>query len=268
MDPDDLLVVLAKFNPTAAIAVHWGGDLAPMEEIYRLCKLHGTYCIEDSAQAFGALLGGVPAAAQESDAACFSFQAIKHLSTGDGGMILTKTEVDDERARRLSFFGIDRSEFRAPTGEIDWTKDVPETGFKFNMNNITAAIGIAQLKEVGPYLVGHRENAVTYSVELGDVKGVHIPVSAGTSAKWVMTVCFDNVWTRDIVMAKLMAAGVQASLMHTRIDRYTGLSTLMPRAAHLGGVTEFENNHLCLPCGWWMDEDDVIDICDVIKEAL
>ena len=140
----------------AIVMVHWAGQPCEIDQINALAKQHGIKTIEDAAHAVrskykGSLIGS------HSDYVCFSFQAVKHLTTIDGGAIACKTFEDAERARKLRWFGLDRN-FKAPPGQPPasrWEQDITEAGFKYHMNNINAAIGIAQMDYIDDLITIH-----------------------------------------------------------------------------------------------------------------
>jgi len=132
----------------AIIVVHYGGYACDMDSIMELARAHNLYIIEDCAHACGGkykdkMLGSI------GDFGCFSFQAVKNLSTGDGGMITTDNEEWTKRIKRLRWVGISKDTFERGAGNnYDWFYDVTELGFKYHMNDIIAAIGLAQLEKI------------------------------------------------------------------------------------------------------------------------
>jgi dTDP-4-amino-4,6-dideoxygalactose transaminase len=237
----------------AVMAVYWGGDVPDMQEIRKVCDRKRIPLIADMAQALGA-------DRSYATLACYSFQAIKHLTTGDGGCVVCESAEQAELGKRLSWFGIDRKNFRLPNGEIDWDQDVVRIGFKANMNNVAAAFGMVQMSRIGELLETHRRNAAVYEKELADIKGLSIPIRYGQSAHWVFTILHRE---RDALMAYLAGLGIQTSKMHARLDRYSGIPVAIKRA--LPGTDSFSSRHLCLPCGWWMTEQDVKIVCQAIR---
>jgi dTDP-4-amino-4,6-dideoxygalactose transaminase len=146
----------------AVMVVHWGGAAADVKKIKALTGLD---IIEDCAHAFGSYYE-LPATQDEGtkvgnsgNYCCFSFQAIKHLTTGDGGMLILPGEYEYKKAKLLRWYGIDREgdrkDFRCEEPIKDW-------GYKFHMNDINAAIGIENLKIVGDNIRRHINNAGFY----------------------------------------------------------------------------------------------------------
>jgi hypothetical protein len=158
----DLDDVARKISPAtrAIVVVHWAGyplDLDRLRGILDAAEArHGfrPAVIEDCAHAWGSTYRGQPLG-NHGNIAVYSFQAIKSLTTGDGGVVVFPTEELAERAKILRWYGIDR---RVPEGPR-LTADIPEYGFKFHMNDINAAIGLANLPSVDARVARHQENA-------------------------------------------------------------------------------------------------------------
>lgn len=119
----------------AIVFVHFGGNNRGLTELSQLCQSKGITLIEDAAQAVGSDNWG------KGDFTCVSLQAIKTLTSGDGGFLITKSKEDYEKARRLRWFGYDREE-KQKKGDAD----IVEAGYKYHMSDITAAIGLGNLK--------------------------------------------------------------------------------------------------------------------------
>ncbi|MEK6967677.1 MAG: aminotransferase class V-fold PLP-dependent enzyme, partial [Nanoarchaeota archaeon] len=115
IDPDSIESLISK-KTKAILYVHWAGNPANIDEINRIAKKHNLKVIEDAAHAFGAEYKG-NRLGNHSDFVMFSFQAIKHLTTGDGGCLFTKNEEDFKRGRALRWFGLDRNAIKE---ELRW----------------------------------------------------------------------------------------------------------------------------------------------------
>lgn len=130
----------------AIVFVHFGGNNRGLQEIISLAKSRNLVVIEDAAQAVGSKHWG------KADFACVSLQAIKTLSSGDGGMLVCKKKLDYEKAKRLRWFGIDREKKQKG---ID--VDVTEAGYKYHMSDITASIGLGNLRSIDKVIAHHKE---------------------------------------------------------------------------------------------------------------
>ena len=156
----------------AIMPVHWGGYPCDMDEINALATKYNLKVIEDAAHALGAVyknktIGNI------SDFTCFSFQAIKHLTTGDGGAITTKNKNNYKLAITKRWFGIDRS--NAIASELGERKyDVSEVGYKYHLNNYSAALGIANASDYKQRLNARCNLANFYKKELSNVSGIKL----------------------------------------------------------------------------------------------
>ncbi len=129
----------------AVVVVHYGGYPAQIEEIVKICKKNNLILIEDCAHASGSFYKGRHLGTF-GDFGCFSFAAIKNLTTGDGGMLIGKSKEKIDQARTLSWSGISQSTWeRAKKGVVRWRYNVVSAGWKYQMNDIAASIGIVQL---------------------------------------------------------------------------------------------------------------------------
>ncbi|KKN00654.1 hypothetical protein LCGC14_1135660 [marine sediment metagenome] len=260
ISPETLLKSIEK-HPDIKVLIYvcWGGDLGPLQEIDTICKACGIKLIVDAAQAFGGrtnefILGD----GTYGDYTCFSFQAIKHITVGDGGAIAFRTNDDILRATKLKWFGPDRDGFRTANGEIDWTADVPEIGFKMHMNNIAGCIGRAQMDDdINARLFKYLVNDLRLTKAL---QGTLERSWKGATAAWVSTFLGDNsIGLLDFLKEK----EIHASKMHVNNDIYSGFHA---DSVDLPGVEKFMDRHICLPCGWWVSDDNIQYIVESVKE--
>lgn len=254
----------------AVIAVAWAGtppDLIGLGDVLRGRKK--IKLILDAAHAFGAKYQGMPLGRCHADFTCYSFQAIKHFTTGDGGALICRDEDDFKRAKALKWFGLDRDLTKDEKGNWkgqQWDTDVVEAGYKFNMNNVAAAIGLAQLEHIDRLVDAHRRNAALYDAIFSDWHVVKTPKRSEyyNSACWTYTLVLEpDAVDRDELLVKLNSEGIAAGLVHVPNDAYT---CFRESAADLPGVREFSKRQFSLPCGWWLTEDDVLHIANRVKE--
>lgn len=243
----------------AILVLHKEGDPARLSEIVALAKAHNVKVVEDAAHAFGAKYQGKNIGTI-GDYTCFSFQAIKHITTGDGGAIACKDEEAHLRARKLKWFGADRD---ARAGSNPWEQDVAEWGYKGNINDIAAAIGIEQMKHVHEILAKFNANGKCYSELLQGVPGIRLIErdSRDFSTYWAYCLLAED---RPGLIRKLVEHGVAAGQIHPRNDTY---SIFTASRQHLPNVDYFAEREVSLPCGWWVSEEELARICDVIKSG-
>ncbi len=264
MDIDDLRRKLSA-RTRAIVVVHWGGypnDLDALRDVQDECHArHGVRpsIIEDAAHAFGATYNG-RSIGTSGNYCVFSFQAIKHVTCGDGGALICPDEARVERGRLLRWFGIDRSK----NDDSRCEQDILDWGYKFHMNDIAAAIGLANLPAVADTLKRHRENAEYYRVALRDVAGIRLLEEAPDrgSAHWLFTL---RASRRDDLRRKLHERGIASSMVHKRNDHYS--CTRAFRAEDLPGTNIMDREMLCIPVGWWVEAADRERIAEVIREG-
>src|SRR5262245_18406973 len=200
----------------AIMPVHWGGYPCDMDKINAIALEHGVAVIEDAAHALGATYKGRPVGALSRFTA-LSFQAIKHLTTGDGGALCCMQEEDYEAARRKRWFGIDRErDQQSILGERVY--DLEGIGFKYHLNDLAAAVGLGNLPDIPDILARHRQIARTYTERLNNIPGLillkHEPDRE--SSYWVYTVLVER---RIDFFRALRSRGIPANVVHQRIDR-------------------------------------------------
>ncbi len=259
IDPADIERKITD-KTRAIVYVNWAGTPCDLEAIQSIGRKHVIPVIQDGAHAFGATWNGKPIS-NFSDFTCLSFQAIKHLSSGDGGALICNDQQKFGLARKLKWFGYDRDAVKDEKGEWKgqrWSADIRpnEVGFKFNMNNISAAIGMAQMKHIGPLLKAHRSNAATYNEAFRDsayIQPLRVPAQA-QSSYWVYTCLFaGSEELRNELIERLNAEGIAAGLVHLPNDMYSAFEEFK---ADLPGTAAFSASQISLPCGWWVSPED------------
>jgi dTDP-4-amino-4,6-dideoxygalactose transaminase len=166
----------------AIVPVHYAGFPCDMDAIISLAREYGLRVVEDAAHAFptrfkARLVGTLP-----SDATVFSFYATKTITTGEGGMLVTRDAAIAQRARVMRLHGIDRDAFdRYTSRRASWYYDVVAPGFKYNMSDLAAALGLHQLRKADRFLERRRAMAERYDRELGDLPLILPPRPTGDS---------------------------------------------------------------------------------------
>ncbi|MFI9387111.1 DegT/DnrJ/EryC1/StrS family aminotransferase [Kutzneria sp. NPDC052558] len=262
VDLDDLA---RKISPRtrAIMVVHFAGypvDLDRLDAILDEAETRFGFrptVIEDAAHGWGATYQGRPLGTH-GNVTVFSFQAVKHLTTGDGGLVVLPNDELWERARLLRWFGVDRTADRLRN-----PPDVTEWGFKFHMTDINAAIGLANLEWSGQVVARHRANAAFYDRELADVPGLQLTERRPDreSSYWIYPMKVDR---RDAFMKRMDDAGVMVSNVHERNDLHT---TVRDYAALLPGLDRVARNIVCVPVGSWVTDEQREHIVATIREG-
>lgn len=264
IDADKIEAKITK-KTKAILFVDWIGIPADLDKIKSIGRKYKIKVIEDCAQALGAVYKGENVGCI-SDFTCFSFQAIKHINTGDGGALSFLDRNDYDAGRKLKWFGIDREATKDSAGNWKgsrWDCDIREAGFKFHMNNIAAAIGIEQLKYFKGIIDTHRRNAEYFLNNLNGIPGISLPnIPKGVSPAWWVFMLFAE--RRDDLSRKLAEHGISSSLLHVRNDIYECFGE---SKVDLPGVSRFQDYELCIPCGWWVKNEDARLIVNIIKKG-
>lgn len=239
----------------AIVVVHYGGIPASLAAIRELAATHGIPVIEDAAHALGARYDGI-SLGSHSAYVMFSFQAVKHLTTVDGGMLACRNPEDIARGRRIRWFGIDR---KAPRTETDIT----EVGYKYHMNNVNAAIGCVQLNHLKPVISRHIANGIYLDLALREIPGIELPSwdAAAEPSYWFYTVFAER---RDDLARYLAKRGIASSLVHRRNDWHSIFSS---SRRELPGLDRIYSRMLHIPCGWWVGDDDREYIVEAIRRG-
>jgi perosamine synthetase len=174
IDPADVARRITS-RTRAVIAMHYGGHACHLDELLEITRARNVVLIEDCAHATGGTyreqslgsFGGL---------GCFSFQAIKNVATGDGGMITLRDAAAAERLRRMVWLGISRDTWaRSSATGYSWEYDVTEIELKYQMNDIAAALGLVQLRKLERTNGRRRALAERYTASLHDVAGIELP---------------------------------------------------------------------------------------------
>lgn len=244
----------------AIVILHKEGDIAPLDELVKLANKYNVKLIEDAAHAFGAEYKNKKIG-NHGDFVCFSFQAIKHITTGDGGALCCKDEEDYLMAKKLKWFGVDHDD---KSTKSPWLNDVSVLGYKGNMNDIAATIGIEQMKNVDDILYKYNRNGELYTKLLTNISGIKILKRLPDTFPiyWAYTVLVEN---REAIEKKLAENGITSANIHPRNDIW---SIFKDSKRELQNVDYFAAHELSLPCGWWVDEDEINRIVNIIKEEV
>lgn len=258
IDPDSVEKLINR-NTKAIIAVDWAGRACDYYKLRMISMAYEIPIIEDAAHCWDVKTKeGYPITTDGGDYVCYSFQAIKHLTTGDGGALLVYSEEEYERALRLRWYGMDRrggKSFRC-------TQPVLEPGFKYHMNDIAAAIGIANLKDVDLAVMSHRVNAAMYDVAFKGLDSITIPPPDTGCSYWLYSLLVEK-GTKEQFMEHLAARGIASSPVHHRNDLYE--ATAQFREGPLPGLDSFSAKQVSIPVGWYLTEQDKERIIDAVR---
>ncbi|HEY5825245.1 MAG TPA: DegT/DnrJ/EryC1/StrS family aminotransferase [Cyclobacteriaceae bacterium] len=243
----------------AIVCVHYGGLPCDMDELHAIAKAYNIPIIEDAAHALGATYKGKKIG-EISQFTMYSFQAIKHITTGDGGMLVVQDKNIVPQAERIRWFGIDRSNKQKGI----WENDIWEVGYKYQMTDIGAAMGLAALHEFDETLAYRQKLFEVYKKGLKNVKGIKLIGTDFTDRTHAAWLCTAIVEKRVEFMKYLRDNKIESGQVHYRNDRY---SVLGGRRDDLPFMDSIEEKYIVLPLNSHLTEANVEFVCDTIKKG-
>jgi len=250
---------LVNEKTRAIICVHYGGLPCDMDELHAIAREYNIPVIEDAAHALGATYKGKKIG-EISPFTMYSFQAIKHITTGDGGMLLLQDTSLRAQAERVRWFGIDRSNKQKGI----WENDIYEVGYKYQMTDIGAAMGLAALHEFDQTLAHRQKLFDVYRKGLQKTKGIKLIGAEHTDRTHAAWLCTAIVERRVDFMKYLRENKVESGQVHYRNDRYSILGGRRHDLPHMDAV---EENYIVLPLHSHLTEANVEYVCDVIGKG-
>jgi perosamine synthetase len=245
----------------AIIAVHWGGYPCDMDPLIDISKKYNLILIEDAAHAPGAIYKN-RAIGSISDFTCFSFQAIKHLTTGDGGAICCKDTIQAKEAFVRRWFGIDRANSKPSIlGEREY--DISKIGFKYHLNDYAAALGLANLENFHNRLDQRRVWARSYRKHLSNIDGIKLFRESADSKSSYWLFGF-HVEKREDFIKALKNKKITASVVHLGIDHN---SIFGGKNYSLENQRKFDNTQINIPIHDGLNDEYVEYIIETIKKG-
>jgi len=224
----------------AIVFVNYGGLPCDLTELNKIAKKYKVKLIQDAAQSLGNFYRNKPIT-QYSDFTIFSFQAIKHISSGDGGLLCFKDKKILKKAYRMRWFGIDRLKKQGGT----WENDIKEVGYKYQMTDIGAAILLDALKEFNKIKQHRRKIFSIYEKNLKNNKKVKVINSFGkfTHSNWLFTILVDK---KDLLQKRLRQSNIETNQVHFRNDRYSIFKKFV-KNKKFPNMDSVEKKYLVLP---------------------
>ena len=258
LDINDLKKKISK-KTKAIVCVHYGGIPCNMHEINKLAKKFKVKVIEDAAQALGGKynkkkIGTI------SDFTVFSFQAIKHITTGDGGMLCIKDKRLLQKAKRIRWFGIDRTQKQLGI----WGNDIKEIGYKYQLTDLGASVGYQSLIDFKK-IISHRLKI--YNIYLKhlsknpNLKCIHDYDPKKQCAAWLFTILTNK---KDYLQKKLRENNIETNQVHFRNDKYSIFKEHVKKQK-FKNMDMIENKYLVLPIHTKVTVKDANNICKLIN---
>ena len=266
IDLEDLKRKLNKHTKIIYL-VHWGGSPVDLGKLNEICEEHKVnygfkpMVVEDCAHAFGAEYNDKKLS-NHGNICVYSTQAIKHLTTGDGGIITLPYKTLYDRCKILRWYGIDRDKRNYKGKDFRLEHDILEYGYKFHMNDINATLGLYNLPHIPSLLQKNRANAKFYDEKLKDVKGIKLMKYSlkCNSAYWLYTIRVLNGKKQEF-MNKMKESGIMTSQVHNRNDVNSCVNDYKETLSNLDIL---EKELVCIPVGWWLKENELEHIIQII----
>jgi len=253
IDPNDIEHRINS-KTKAIVVVHMTGYPCDMDEIWKIASHYNLPVIEDCAHAIGAKYKG-HYVGELSDIACFSFQTIKQITTGDGGMFVTVFYQYAKKANRLRWFGMEKT--------TRYTRKISELGFKYDINDITATMGIEGMKYINRVIKKRLRIAKFYRDELKSVNGIKLMEwkSDRISGNWLFPI---HVQRREKFFEKMRRCGIGTNIAFKRNDWHTIFGGVRK---DLPNMDRLEKDIALIPIHCNLTTSDLHYIVDKIKSG-
>jgi dTDP-4-amino-4,6-dideoxygalactose transaminase len=280
VEPRTLAIDLAdaecKWTPRckAIVPVHFGGWPCDMAAILTFARRHGLKVIEDAAHALPARRDGRMIGSWESEACVFSFYANKTITTGEGGMLATRHDAIADRARLMRTHGLDRDAFdRFRRVGASWSYDIVAPGFKYNLSDLAAAVGLAQLKRVEEFQARRQRAAELYAERLAGLPlDLPAPAPQGDVHAWHLfsiRIHQEARADRDAVIDFLAKRGIGSSVHYRPLHHMTYWRSQKGIALDGFSVADrYFAGALSLPLYPDMRDDQIEEVASTLREAI
>jgi len=258
----------------AIMPVHFGGFPCDMPRVLDFAHHHGIKVIEDAAHALPTRRDGRLIGSWESEACVFSFYATKPITTGEGGMIVTRDPQIAERARMMRTHGLNRDAFdRFRKVGASWDYDVVAPGYKYNLTDVAAAVGVVQLERAGLLQAARQRAAVRYFEQLNGLPlDCPAPAPMGGLHSWhLFPICIHQTAraTRDDLIEALTAAKIGASVHYRPLHQMTYWKNRYPSGPNDFPVADrYFAGAVTLPLFPGMTDEQVDRVVDVVYQVL
>ncbi len=274
MDPDLIKKKITK-KTKAIIPVHYGGHPCQMHEILKIARKYNLKVVEDAAHAIGSkykgrMIGSI------GDVTCFSFYATKNMTTAEGGILTTNDKKLADKARILSMYGI--SDARriwkryAPKG--NWYYDIRYLGYKYNMTDIQASLGLHQLKRLPGFIKKRSQFAKLYDKHLRGIEEIQLPrINSNVISSWHLypILLKDNLLKidRNSFIEKLKGFNIGTSVLFQPLHLHSFYrKTLGTKKGDFPVSEDIYNKIVCLPVSPKLSFSDINYIALVIKSII
>ncbi len=249
--------------------VHWGGTPVDLDELDQVLEDHKQIygfkpsVVEDCAHAFGAKYNN-KSLGNHGNICVYSTQAIKQLTTGDGGIITLPTKEMYDRCKLLRWYGIDRDNRSYSKKDFRLENDIVEWGYKFHMNDISATIGLSNLKVIEDEVLKKNKGNAKFlknSIKNEAIQLLTTPEKS-ESADWLFTIKILNGRKQEFI-DYMLSKQIMVSQVHNRNDVNTCVESFQ---SPLPNLDVLEKQIVCIPVGWWLTEENREYIVKCVNE--
>lgn len=254
----------------AIVPVHYAGQACDLEGILDLARATGLKVVEDAAHAIGTEYRG-RRIGTFGDATAFSFYATKNMTTGEGGMITTSNPEIAARVRRLALHGMSRDAWNRYAQTGSWYYEVLEPGYKYNMTDIQAAVGIHQLRKLDAFIRRRREIATVYRRSFADLPELELPreLAGRFHVYHIFPVRLRTTLERGEFIEELKRRNIGASVHFIPLHRHPYFRADQWNCAKaFPGADRMYEGLLSLPLYPAMTDSDVQDVVDAVRDIV
>lgn len=256
----------------AIMPVHYAGQACDMDRIMAIAKKHNLYIIEDAAHSIGVEYKGHQLGTIGTTTS-FSFYVTKNVTTAEGGVVTTNDEALADRIRRLTLHGISRDAWKRYSAEGTWYYEVLEPGWKCNLTDLAAAVGIPQLARMSDFYRRRAEIASLLNNGLRDLQGIKTPTTRpDTTNIWHLYVIeVDEKLagiTRDMMIDELKKRNIGTSVHFIPLHRHPAYKPYGVSAETLPVAEEVFTRIISLPLYPKMTDQDAQDVIDAVRDVL
>ncbi len=250
----------------AVMPVHYSASVGALDEIYTFANKYGLHVVEDAAHAFGTEYQGKKVGSF-GDIACFSFDGIKNITSGEGGCIVTEKEDVLNKVRDARLLGVEKDTVHRYSGKRSWQFDVKQQGWRYHMSNIMAVIGSEQLKRFPEIAVKRQALAKLYNSLFENHSQVQ-PVAKDfeTVVPHIYVVRIEGMSNRELLQEKLLEKGIQTGI-HYQPNHWLSLYS-KKREAALPVTEGIFPKLLTLPLHPYLLQKDIEFIASTLKQLM
>ena len=266
IDPEKIEEAITP-KTKAIIPVHYAGQSCDIKTITEIAEDNNLFVIEDAAHAIGAEYDGKKIGTFGTTT-CFSFYATKNITTGEGGAITTNDDELADKLRVLRLHGISKDAWKRYSEKGSWYYEIEECGWKYNMTDIQAALGIHQIKKLDKFIEIRRRCAKNYNEELKKIDGIITPYEK-SNVKYVYhlyPILLQN-YNRDEFIEKMQEKGIGCSVHFIPLHMHPFYkNTLGFKKGNFPNAEWVYEKEVSLPLYPKMKEDDVRFVIETVKD--